>query len=770
MHKRVGPGFTSAQRMLTFSLPAKEPPTMSEARTAPCDDLPLVEVLMNVKTRARSVRPQDVSRAPLIESCRSSRAPIVVVTAPAGYGKSTLLAEWAATEDRQVLWVSLDRFDDDPVSLIRAIAAACAPLDPRIERIIAGLHGVGTTALGRSAPMLSAVLAQVVPPFVLFIDDIHTVDSPSCQDVLEVVLQGVPAGSQVVMAGRQEHMYLAKLRASGRTCEIGTDELRLDNVSARKIFEAANVTASHDQIALIVERCEGWPTGLFLCSIAASRGIETVAPSGTDRLLSDYLFQECVAALPKKLREFLVFTSVLEQLSAPLCDAILGETNSRLQLRKLEALNLFLIPLDPHRGWHRYHTLFREFLLAELEAEGAGVIADLHRAAADWFITQHAKEAAVEHLIAAGETARVIELVSDIALPMYQDGKIATVERWLQQLGDAVIETSGTLTIFSGWVSVLQGKSPDAEHWAGVLDRFEPTGTREEVVAFQAARAMVQAAMCMDGAERVMRDAVFAADHVPELSPWRDQAMHLLGSAMLLAGRVDAAREAFADASLVAQEWGNHDSVILSEAELAILALDDGEIQAAAQHARVAVHKIEEGHLEGYPTTALALAVRARVALRLGEVPQTRNFLARAMRTRIHCTHVLPFIAMRLRLQLVKVFVGMGDRAAAAHIMREIDDLLSQRPNVGTLVSEIEEMRMGLSSLDGSRGNIPLTPAELRLMPYLQTHLTTAEIGSRLYVSRNTVSTQVGSIYRKLGVSTRAAAVERATEIGLLGA
>jgi LuxR family maltose regulon positive regulatory protein len=161
--------------------------------------------------------------------------------------------------------------------------------------------------------------------------------------------------------------------------------------------------------------------------------------------------------------------------------------------------------------------------------------------------------------------------------------------------------------------------------------------------------------------------------------------------------------------------------------------------------------------------------VSARLAQRRGDAAATDRFLVRAMRARVHCTHVLPFLAMRTRLQIAGVLVGLGDRTAARHMLREIDDLLARYPDMGTLADEIARFRSRLDDAAMSRASIPLTPAELRLLPYLQTHLTIAEIGQRLFISRNTVSSEVGSIYRKLGVTTRGAAVERAIEMGLLG-
>jgi LuxR family maltose regulon positive regulatory protein len=239
-------------------------------------------------------------------------------------------------------------------------------------------------------------------------------------------------------------------------------------------------------------------------------------------------------------------------------------------------------------------------------------------------------------------------------------------------------------------------------------------------------------------------------------------------SACLLRGEREAAREALEQVILSGGPVDNVDTTVLSEADLAILAIDDSLWHEAGVHARRAVEVIDGSHIEGYSTTALALAVAARVAFYEGDRERGTQLLARGMRARIGCTSLLPFMSLRVRLQLAKAHLAVGDRSGARHLVREMDDLLRRRPDVGVLSAEVEEFRDLMAGVPGG-GSVPLTPAELRVLPYLQTHLTIAEIGERLFISRNTVSSEIGAIYRKLGVTTRAAAVDRASSLGLLG-
>jgi LuxR family maltose regulon positive regulatory protein len=252
---------------------------------------------------------------------------------------------------------------------------------------------------------------------------------------------------------------------------------------------------------------------------------------------------------------------------------------------------------------------------------------------------------------------------------------------------------------------------------------------------------------------------------------WRDQALCLSAEAHLLTGDVDHAAALFAESSTVAATAGNADALVLSESELAVVAMDRGRWAAAAEHVERALDAIDERRMHDYATSVLTFAAAARLAVHRGEMKAADRQLTQAMRARPSCTFVLPFLAVRVRLQLAKVNWARGDQAAARHLLREIDDILLHRPALGALVDEVSEFRRILTSSPqvGATGGSPLTPAELRLLPYLQTHLTIREIGERLFVSRNTVSSEIGSIYRKLGVSSRSDAVQQATAIGLLG-
>ena len=344
------------------------------------------DLLLDVKFAVPDPRPGMVGRGCLVEIARSSDCRVVAVTAPAGYGKSTFLVDWARAERRRVAWVCLDRFDDDPAMLLVSLASACCRAGLFSADLVADLGGPGVSILRRAAPRLAFALRTSAVPFVLMLDDLHELRSPACHDVLGVVISGIPAGSQVAAASRSEQPYLARLRASGDALEFGVTDLALDAAGARQVYANAQVSLTPELAAELAERTEGWPAGLYLAALIAkeSHGQEQTV-TGDDRYVADYLYREALIRQPGDIQRFLRRTAVLDQLSGPVCDAVLGSSGAARQLRRLEACGLFVIPLDRRREWYRYHALFREFLLGELRRAEPEIIVTLHQRAADWY-------------------------------------------------------------------------------------------------------------------------------------------------------------------------------------------------------------------------------------------------------------------------------------------------------------------------------------------------------------------------------------------------
>jgi LuxR family maltose regulon positive regulatory protein len=723
---------------------------------------------------ARSrARPGTVSRQPLIDRALVSGASIVSVVAPAGFGKSTLLREWAANDARTRLSITIGPYDDDPATLLQLIAEAFAAAFPDDVRFaaVATHQAPGAGPLGRMAPRLASAIAQATEPFLLMIDDLHEAASLECQDVLEVVFSGLPAGSQLVSASRASPSFLGRLRPTGEVFEIRAADLQLDASGVRAVFDGLGVAepAAADLDRLLA-RTEGWPTGIVLAALVAREGRDAIGLLGDDQPVADYLYRACYAGLPEADRIFLRRTAVLEELSADCCDTVLGRADGRSRLHDLEARGLFIVPLDRTGSRYRYHQLFREFLFAELIRSEPERIRELHLAAAEWYLSHEQVSRAIDHLLAAGERERSVRLVAERQLAAYQAGERAAVRRWMSELGDRAIESFPPLMVLAALGAVLDGEPAEADRWADRLERVSYDEPAElGLPTFASGFAMLRVIMWRTGLASAVADAEYALAEEGPTSIWRDQALHLVGWVRALSGDWDAAVDAYEQASSQAVLFGNSDSILLSEAELAIIEFERGAIAEAQRHVDRALEVIEASGMTGYPTTFLAVATAARLAHRRGDPATAERMLAQVMRDRGLCSHVMPVFAVKVRLELGRAFVSLGNSSAAAHMLREIDALLRVRSDMGTLEDDVERLRDSLEQVRVVLGESPLTPAELRLLPYLQTHLTIAEIAERLFVTRNTVSSQVGSIYRKLRVGTRGAAVGRAAELGLLG-
>jgi LuxR family transcriptional regulator, maltose regulon positive regulatory protein len=743
----------------------------SHAAASPCPEVSRLPV--DAKFAAPQLHPGTVSRAHLVVNARSTDCRLVTVTAPAGYGKSTFLTEWAAAEDRPVAWVSLDRLDDDPTTLLVSLASAYCRAGLGSADLVADMAGPGVSVLGRAAPRLAAEFRAAAVPFVLMLDDLHVLQSPACHDLLGVLIPAIPHGSQLAAASRSEQPHLPRLRASADALEFGASDLALDAAGAQQIFANKQVRLTPEQAAAVTERTEGWPAGLYLAAVIAnqSRG-QALTVTGDDPYVADYLYREAFIGQPADLQRFLRRTAVLDQLCGPLCDAVLGSSGSADRLRRLEATNMFVTSLDRRREWYRYHGLFREFLLGELDRAEPDIMVALHERAAEWYESNGSPALALEHLLETDQWDRSVRLTAKLCLPTYMAGQLSTAQRWLAALGDANIARYPPLAVLACWEGVLTGDTVKAERWAAVVDAAsfedEPaTGA----ASFDSGRAQLRAGMCASGPERMMADAAFSLAREPAWSPWRDQALWLLAEARLLAGQLDEARALFAETSTAAARMGNWDTVPLCEAHLAWLAMDRGEWTEAADRLKLALDTIDAHRLHDYVFSVPAFAGAARLSLHQGDVKKAHRQLTRAMRARPSATYLLPYHAVRLQLQLAKVYLALADVATVRQLLREIDDILRHRPMLGALIDEVSEFRRVLadSTTTEVAGRSPLTPAELRLLPYLQTHLTAERIAERLFVSSGTVKTQVKSIYRKLGVSSRNDAVQMATTLGLLG-
>jgi LuxR family maltose regulon positive regulatory protein len=727
------------------------------------------------KLRPPLVRHGTVPRSSLVERL-GDRRPIVSVVAPSGYGKTTVLSQWAERNGQSFAWVSVDERDNDPKVLLTYIAQALDAVEPIGDRVFDALASPGSSVPGSVVPRLGSAFSSMTSPVALVLDDVHVLRNSECQSALSVLADHVPRGSQLAVAGRaQPPLRVARLRAEGRILEIGQGDLSLDRDEASMLLSNADIAVGEDDVAELYRRTEGWPAGLYLAALYLREGGPVagagVSFGGDDRLVSEYMKSEFLARISRRRRAFLTRTAVLERMCGSLCDAVLEGSESAGILADLERSNLLLVPLDRRGQWYRYHHLFRDMLLGELHRLEPGLIPVLHRRAAQWHERNGEPGEAVEYWMKAGEADSAARLVGTLAFPAYQQGRVATAERWLGWLEDhGAMANQPATAVMAAMLSAMTGKPGEADRRAGVAEQAAAVASLPDGSAsIEPWLALLRALLCRGGVEQMQADAELAARTMAAGSFWRTAATLFLGLAHLMAGDPDRADVLFADAAAGGQAGGATTGTCLALAERSLLAIARGAWERGERHLSEAWGLARDANLEDYPPFTIVHAVAARIALHQGDRPRATAELTQAQRLRPTLTYALPHLAVQARIELARCHLALSDVAAAQVLLQEVSEVLTLRPGLGVFAGEADNLRTELAQARlFAPGASALTGAEIRLLPMLSTHLSFPQIAGEMFLSPNTIKSQAISIYRKLGASSRNQAVTRSRELGLL--
>ncbi len=697
---------------------------------------------------------------------------MLAVVAPAGYGKTTLLAQWAECKQPRVAWLSVDARDNDPNVLLTYLAVVfdrVEPIEPKVFRSLAS-PGAG---MANVTPLVTS-LSSMHTPVAVVLDNAEALTSRGCRDIIAELAIRLPAGSQLAIGSRREvPMPVSLLRAQGGIVEIGVDDLAMRRAEARSLLVGAGVASAEDRVDELIDRTEGWPAGLYLAALAINAGSRvenTFRFTGDDRFIGDYLRSEFLHRLSRADVSFLTRTSVLDRLSGPLCDVTAGRKGSSRVLDRLERRNLLVLPLD-HRGdWYRYHHLFRELLYAELMRREPDMVPELHSRAAAWYEASKLPEAAIEHAQQAGDADRVARLVLKVAHPVWASGRLDTVLRWMEWFSaHDLIGAQPAVAVHGALIYALIGRAGDAERWARAAERTTFSGTLADGNTMEGSLAYLRALLCRNGVDEMRRDAHLALDGLSPLSPYRAAMLHAAGAADLLQGDLERADLYFARAADEATSAGVVPFVPVVLAERGIVAIERDQWHEAEVLSTQALALMREGSFDDYWTSALVYAWAAHVAAQNGHLQEARDLAGGAARLRPLLTHALPILSGQALLELARAYLALGELGGARAALRQILDIHQHRLALGNLPAQASRL---LSKLDRLRGEMlgvsSLTTAELRLLPFLPSHLSLAEISERLFVSRNTVKSQAISIYRKLGVSSRGETITRLHELGLV--
>jgi LuxR family maltose regulon positive regulatory protein len=452
----------------------------------------------------------------------------------------------------------------------------------------------------------------------------------------------------------------------------------------------------------------------------------------------------------------------------PLCEAVIDRVRSAAPLADLARSNLLLVPLDRAGEWYRYHHLFRDMLLAELHRQEPDLMPVLRRRAARWCLRHDLPEEALEYSIAAGDVDTAARLMEKLWLPIYRQGRVATLGQWFRRLDDrGGIEGHPMAAVAASIVAAQTGQPAEAERWADVVDRWQDGHpARPDDPAAEAWAAALRALLCRHGIEQMRTDAEEASRRFAAVNIVPPVAALTLGIARVLSGDLAGGDASLQEAVRIAGAVGAHENLALALSERSLLASARGEWSQAEDLAEQASAVLRRARLE----SLLVCVAQARIASHRGDAPAVRRQLVTAQRLRPMVTYAHPYLAVQARIGLAHAYFALADKAGARTLLREIDGLLKRRPGLGTLVGEAQALRRLLSRERGAGppGPSALTAAELRLLPMMSTHLSYPEIAGEMLLSLNTIRSQTTSIYRKLRVSTRSQAVARSRDLGLI--
>jgi LuxR family maltose regulon positive regulatory protein len=657
--------------------------------------------------------------------------------------------------------------------------------------IDAALRAPGADVTELAMPMLVNALAELEHKLVLVLDDYHEIDNGDVHRSVEFVIDHLPDSMQIAVASRNDPPFaLARLRARAELLELRAQDLRLTAQEAGLLLNhGMELDLAEDEIRSLQEHTEGWAAGLQLVGLSlrgrTDRHAYIASFAGDDRQIVDYLAPEVLDRQSALMRRFLLRTSILERLSAGLCDAVVGTDDSAGVLVALERANLFLIPLDSRRIWYRYHHLFRDLLARELHRTDLEAVTKLHTRACEWHVEEGLIPEAIRHATAAGDYAQAAELIAANWLTYVNQGQLETVEAWTAALPAHLADADPRLCIARAWMLLVLGRPGDVEPAvcaaeAGVLPGPMRDGSRS--VESSAAMVRTSARLLLGDVAGAAETAALAERLEPDREArWRPFVTNAIGMTAYWSGQAERALEAFTESVSAAELVGNHTASIYALGYLAVIAAERVDYPGADRLAERALSLAARQELSEHWVAVMVHYAVGESARGSGDYVQARAAverglaLARRGGLRLDTVHGL--------LALAHLALSAGDESEAHELYERAERQLAACPDPGILQERLVRAgRAGIagraSIAGGARRRVApsasgrvaddLSERELTVLRLMPSQLSLREIGDEMYVSFNTVKTHARNIYAKLRVGSREAAVARGRELHLL--
>jgi len=548
-------------------------------------------------------RPEQVPRPRLLQRLDEGLQPgmrIVLVSAPAGYGKTTLVSNWLRKSDVDAAWLSLDEGDNDPIRFLQYLGATLQTIVPAVQIVPSTMQEIQQLPPGILINTVINDVAGHATPFVLVLDDFHAIHAPAVLEMLASLLEHMPPQMHLILLSRTDPAVpLSRLRARGQLIDIRTDQLRFATDETDLFLNSVmGLSLSTEDVAALEARTEGWIAGLQLAALSM-HGSEDVhgfvsAFTGSHYYIMDYLVDEVLKLQPEEIRTFLQHTSILGRMCGPLCDAVAGAGaaeagQGQALLEALQERNLFIIPLDDERQWYRYHHLLADVLNKYLERRSSSLVPELHRRAAQWYEQNGFVAEAIHHALKAGDRERAARLIGQNGCQLVMRGEVTALLKWIQAI-EPEVQKNPWLGVVYAWALALTGHLDRVEDLLQAAERqiapLEPTPEIQIVMGTIAAARAHRANML--GETRLAADfGRQALECLPDTDPFsrsiRSVATSILGDASWMNGELEEARRAFTMAVDVARAAGNLGMVVVASSNLTGVLVEQGRLHEAAR-------------------------------------------------------------------------------------------------------------------------------------------------------------------------------------------
>ena len=673
---------------------------------------------------------------------------------------------------RRFCWVTLEPEDNDPVTLMRYILMAMSshlpsPVDAwmLLDRPQPDLKGVVGAAVNH--------LLDVPGRLVLVLDDYHVITNPGAHETIQYLIDHLPRSIQIALGTRtRPPLSLSALESAGMVLDIGRNDLRFTPDETSRAIAMTHHELSAEQSFRVHERTEGWPVGVYLAarSRIASTSSAVEHEAGVETV-HRYMDEQVLGLLPSEERQALMEWSILGRLTGDLCDRVTGRRDGAEMLVRLARTNRLLIPVDRNHVWYRFHDMLRDALRWEWGHMSEGDRNAAHLRASEWFIERGFTREGIDHAIDGRAHQRAGELIGAHWYDIFMRGGGETLRAWFDRLPSSAFDAYPPMLIPAAWTAAFSGDVDETLRYSTAARRVTFDGPMPDGSAsYASGLAILTAGLGHDGMAQASVDAETAFDLEPADSPWRSLACAMAGVTRFGIGDFSGAQAALEESIGAAPSQAD---TLYSRGQLALLDIQQQNWTEARRHAEIACAAVEELQIGDILASGAAQAAAAAIAANDGQHGLARTKLQALSPVMAKLSDAIPFDAFQIHLVAAETYLAIGEPGAAAIHAETARRRLAAFGDAGIFEARMARVVESLEHTDpvidlSGEIEIDLTDRECEVLALLPTDMSLREIGEELFVSRNTAKTHLTNVYRKLGVSSRSAAVTRARELDLM--